>query len=103
MSEQYKEDNFYTVGFKPTEATQTAHAARSAENSCQYMLPTLQQVAANKPDLRILDVGCGPGSITVSLAPYIPSGHIVAVDLSETVLAKVRNLALEQGLSNDAF
>ncbi len=102
MSDQHKQDDYY-AGFKPSEATKNAHGSRSAENNCQYMLPTLLQMAADKPNLRILDVGCGPGSITVSLAQYIPQGQIIGVDLSETVLEKANGLAREQQVANVSF
>ena len=35
---------------------------RNAANSASYLLPHL------RPDMRILDIGCGPGTITVDLA-----------------------------------
>jgi SAM-dependent methyltransferase len=98
-----KQDDFYYASFKPPQAVQDAHATRTAVANCQYMLPTLLQKAAAKPDLRVLDVGCGPGSITVSLAKYIPGGHIVGVDMSDTVLAKARTLAVDQGNENVSF
>ena len=33
------------------------------------------------PHYRILDLGCGPGSITVDLARLVPDGHIIGVDI----------------------
>ena len=80
-----------------------SHASRSAENQCQYMLPTLQRMVAAKPDLKLLDVGCGPGSITLSLARYVPNGQLVGVDVSETVLEKARQAAQDEGAGNVAF
>ena len=40
----------------------SSHAARTAETSAGYLLPHL------RPGQRVLDVGCGPGSITLDLA-----------------------------------
>ena len=39
-----------------------SHAARTVESSAAYLLPRL------RPGLRVLDIGCGPGSITLDLA-----------------------------------
>ena len=54
-----------------------AFAERTAEDCATHLLPHL------KPHYRILDVGCGPGSITVGLARYVPQGSVVGVDVNE--------------------
>src|SRR5438067_1113732 len=43
-----------------------SHRWRTAENSAGYLLPRLA------PDARVLDVGCGPGTITADLAARVP-------------------------------
>jgi cyclopropane fatty-acyl-phospholipid synthase-like methyltransferase len=58
----------YFFGLEPVDGTIRSHSSRSAENQCQYMLPTLQHMVASKPDLKLLDIGCGPGSTTLSFA-----------------------------------
>ena len=40
----------------------SSHARRTAENSVAYLLPHL------RAGMSLLDVGCGPGTITVDLA-----------------------------------
>jgi ubiquinone/menaquinone biosynthesis C-methylase UbiE len=40
--------------------------------------------------MRILDVGCGPGSITVGLAARVPDGEVVGVDVSKEVVGLAR-------------
>ncbi len=37
-------------------------------------------------EIRILDIGCGSGAITVSLAKYIKNVRVTAVDISENIL-----------------
>ncbi|PWN49472.1 UbiE/COQ5 family methyltransferase [Violaceomyces palustris] len=68
----------YTQGHGPS--VLAAHAARTAVTSCSYLLPLL------KPDFSILDVGCGPGTITSSLASYVPLGSIIGIDTSKAVI-----------------
>lgn len=51
-----------------------SHARRTAATSAAYLLPLLE------PGQRLLDVGCGPGSITVDLARAVSPGEVVAVD-----------------------
>ncbi|KAJ5835280.1 hypothetical protein N7447_001306 [Penicillium robsamsonii] len=73
------------------------HSWRTVANSAPYLLPHL------KPYMKILDVGCGPGSITVSLAKHIPSGHVTGVEYVPDPLEGARALAQAEGLSNITF
>jgi len=51
------------------------------------------------PASRILDVGCGPGMQTVDLAE-ISGGHVVALDNLPLMLERVRQTALQAGLTD---
>src|SRR5436189_4802860 len=44
-----------------------------------------------RPGMSLLDAGCGPGTITIGLAPLIAPGHLVAVDASEGEVEKTRS------------
>lgn len=70
----------YTHGHH--ESVLRAHRARSAESSCGYLLAHLT------PDQALLDVGCGPGSITADLAARV--GSVVGIDPSTEVIAAAR-------------
>jgi SAM-dependent methyltransferase len=72
----------YTHGHH--ESVLRSHAWRTAENSAAYLLPRL------KPHMRILDVGCGPGTITAGLAGYVPDGHVTGIDTVPGVLDQAR-------------
>ena len=50
--------------------------------------------------MRLLDVGCGPGSITRGLAKRLAPGLVVGVDLSRETLAAARQDAATRGLTN---
>lgn len=51
------------------------------------------------PEPRILDIGCGPGVQTMELAK-LSGGVVVALDLMPQMIARVKELAAEQGLSD---
>lgn len=63
-------------------ATVAGHSARTAEFCAAHLLPHLS------PGASLLDVGCGPGSITSTFVPYVsPGGRVVGVDSSAAVIA----------------
>lgn len=72
----------YTQGY--SEAVLKSHASRTAETSAAFLLPWL------KKDNKILDIGCGPGTITTSLAAYVPEGSIIGTDYSAQVVAEAQ-------------
>lgn len=74
----------YTHGHH--ESVLQSHRWRTAENSAGYLLPFLS------PGLRLLDVGCGPGTITVDLAARVAPGATVGVDREAAVIAEARAL-----------
>ena len=53
--------------------------------------------------MRLLDCGCGPGSITVDLARAVLPGEAIGIDLREDALAQGRALALERGMASVTF
>jgi ubiquinone/menaquinone biosynthesis C-methylase UbiE len=85
----------YTHGHH--ESVLRSHRWRTAANSAAYLLPALA------PGLSVLDVGCGPGTITADLAVLVAPGRVTAVDRSEDVLAEARATAAARGLANVRF
>ncbi|KAF9579428.1 hypothetical protein BGW38_004309 [Lunasporangiospora selenospora] len=53
--------------------------------------------------MSILDIGCGPGSISVSLAKLVSQGRLVGIEYTDEPLKKARALAQEQGVTNAEF
>ena len=68
----------YTHGHH--ESVLRSHQRRTAEDSAGYLLPHL------RPGLSLLDVGCGPGTITADLAERVAPGPVTAVDQFADVL-----------------
>ena len=69
-----------------------SHTWRTAENSAAYLLPRL------RPGLSLLDVGCGPGTLTVDLARRVAPGRVVGIDRAGEVLEPARRHARESGV-----
>jgi SAM-dependent methyltransferase len=66
-----------------------SHRRRTAANSAGYLLGEL------RPGMRVLDVGCGPGTITADLAERVRPGRVLGVDRSAAVIAEARAAAPE--------
>jgi ubiquinone/menaquinone biosynthesis C-methylase UbiE len=53
------------------------------------------------PGMRVLDVGCGPGRITLPAAHRVgPNGEVVALDIQEAMLQRVRQKLDAQNVAN---
>ncbi|KAL4912762.1 S-adenosyl-L-methionine-dependent methyltransferase [Aspergillus aurantiobrunneus] len=85
----------YTTNHAPS-VLQT-HSWRTAQNSAPHLLAHL------KPGMRILDVGCGPGSITTDLAQLVPTGHVTGIEYVPDPLDEARALAASRGVTNVDF
>ena len=85
-------DDRYTHGHH--DSVLSSHRTRSAADSAAYLVPRLE------PGQRLLDVGCGPGTITADLAALVAPGEVIALDREADVLAEVEQLVQERGLDN---
>jgi ubiquinone/menaquinone biosynthesis C-methylase UbiE len=68
------------------------HKWRTAENSAAHLIPHL------RPRMDLLDVGCGPGTITIDLAARVAPGRAVGVENVEAPLVDARAAAVESGV-----
>ena len=71
--------------------------ARGADRYAGFLLPYL------RPDMMVLDCGCGAATITLGLADAVPAGRLAAVDLERDSFAEVRCYAASIGRRNIAF
>jgi len=70
----------YTHGHH--ESVLKSHTWRTIANSAAYLEPQFEA------GLSLLDVGCGPGTITVEFADRLAPGRVVGLDASAEVIAK---------------
>jgi ubiquinone/menaquinone biosynthesis C-methylase UbiE len=69
-----------------------ARATRS-ENVVQQLAP--------RPGARVMDIGCGPGRVTIPLARAVgPTGEVIALDIQGGMLAKVAEKAKKERIAN---
>jgi SAM-dependent methyltransferase len=85
----------YTHGHH--ESVLRGHRQRTVENSAGYLLPYLE------PGLSVLDIGCGPGTITVDLAVRVAPGSVTAVEPTDEALSLARAEAQLRNVSNISF
>jgi SAM-dependent methyltransferase len=76
------EETNYTQGY--SKAAVSSHASRTIESDASFLIPHLRATH------HILDVGCGPGTITVGFGAIATEGSVVGVDISEEVLELAR-------------
>lgn len=83
----------YTHGHH--ESVLRSHNNRTIENSAQYLRPHL------KADANLLDVGAGPGTITVDFAQHV--AQVTATEIGKDELALSQRLAAQIAVQNIEF
>ncbi len=72
-------------------------AKRTASQDTAFLLPHL------RAGMRVLDAGCGPGSITLGLAAAVTPGMVVGIDVEPSQVEKARALAVQRSVTNVRF
>ena len=85
----------YTHGHESS--TLASHSARTAINSAAYLLPHL------KSGMNILDIGCGPGTITLDLAELVYPGKVIGLENVEAPLFAARAEAIARSDTTTTF
>jgi len=83
----------YTHGHH--ESVLRSHRWRTVDNSAAYIATRFV------PGAHVLDVGCGPGTITVDIARRVEPGRVVGIDASADVIVEAR--ADAAGIANVEF
>jgi ubiquinone/menaquinone biosynthesis C-methylase UbiE len=84
----------YTHGHH--ESVLRSHRRRDVDNSAGYLADRLA------PGTSLLDVGCGPGTLTVDLARRVAPGRVVGIDSSEGIVRQAAQ-DLPEGVANVEF
>ena len=95
MAEQTPQEHTYTMGY--SEEFLRLLDRRSAESHATHLLPHLRS------GQRVLDFGCGPGTITVGLARSVEPGEVHGIDLEESQIELARAAAKAGGHDNVTF
>ena len=82
----------YTHGHQPAAVNQ--HAKRTAKASAAFCRDVISS------NSRILDVGCGPASISVGLAEWADQGFVTAIDLGDQILETANQTIRNAGTAN---
>jgi ubiquinone/menaquinone biosynthesis C-methylase UbiE len=62
------------------ESVLRSHSSRTIADSAAYLVPHLV------PGVRVLDIGCGPGSLTAEMAGRVAPGEVIGIDASTQVI-----------------
>ena len=85
----------YTHGHQ--DAVLRSHRWRTVDNSAGYLRPHL------RPGATLLDVGCGPGTLTIDLARHVDPGRVVGIDVAAPVVAEAIRSAADAAVTNVSF
>ena len=80
-----------------SEGMLAALARYTAQGSAGHLLRRL------RPGQRVLDFGCGPGTISVGLAKAAHPGELHGLDVDEQTIEMARSVAESQGVTNATF
>jgi ubiquinone/menaquinone biosynthesis C-methylase UbiE len=83
----------YTHGHH--ESVLRSHRWRTLDNSAAHLLPHLSGAQT------VLDIGCGPGTITAELAGR--AHHVIAVESTEEAMSLARQEMTRRGLANVTY
>lgn len=95
MTQQEPGTPDYTMGF--SEEFMESLKRVSAENEAGYLLPHL------RPGFRLLDVGCGLGTISIGLAKAVAPGEMHGLDMEASQIDMARSYARAYGVDNAIF
>src|SRR5215831_2648810 len=84
-------------GHLDSDANRALFNRRSATADASHLVPYL------KPGLRLVDFGCGPGTLSLGLAAIVTPGEVLGIDISETSIAQAKAQRELLGITNAEF
>jgi SAM-dependent methyltransferase len=85
----------YVHGYSTSERQRLS--SRKSDEVAGFFLPHLRS------GMRLLDCGCGPGSVTLGLAEAVAPGEVVGIDVERRQIEAARALAADRFVSNVRF
>jgi SAM-dependent methyltransferase len=85
----------YTHGHH--ESVLRTHSWRTVENSAAYLIPALREGQS------LLDVGSGPGTMTVDFARRLAPGLVIGIDSAPGIVAQATRYAEREEVANVEF
>ena len=85
----------YTMGYGP--AAVALMGGRSAKTHAAFFLPHL------KLGMKLLDCGCGPGTVTLGFAEIVAPGSAVGTDIEPSQMELATKTAEQRNISNVRF
>ncbi|MDB6080670.1 MAG: hypothetical protein JWO82_4417 [Akkermansiaceae bacterium] len=55
------------------------------------------------PGMNVLDLACGPGTITLGIAAHVHPGQVMGVDIGEAEISRAQENATDAGVENVSF
>ncbi len=85
----------YSVGYD--QAAADFLGRRRANTHAAFFLAHL------RPEMRLLDGGCGPGTMTTDLAKIVAPAEVIGIDIEPSQIKLARTTAAKSGVSNVRF
>jgi ubiquinone/menaquinone biosynthesis C-methylase UbiE len=90
----------YVLGHTPVEQQRLIRQARFLAPATEHFL----QDAGIVSGMRVLDIGCGMGDVTMLVAQLVgPAGRVVSIDLDQASIDTAQKRARAVGLDNTTF
>lgn len=85
----------YTLGYSPSASERVTR--RTAAQDASFFLPHLSA------GMRLLDCGCGPGTITIGLAGIVSPGEVNGIDMEVSQIEQAKDRAAREAVANVQF